>query len=199
MEKVSVSRTGHSEKEKHHHRGKSSEGFLNQELILQNLNIQAGQIILDAGCGNGYMSKAFSTKVTPSGKVYALDPDKESIEILRNETLGSNIEAMEGDITQPTGLNQSSIDFIYVSTVIHGFSRPEMQGFLGEARRLLKPGGVLAIVEIDKKETPFGPPLNLRFAPEELHDIVPLAPLITSKVGEHFYMMIFKNIIKEET
>lgn len=193
------SRCDTSERERHHHKGKSSERFLNQDLILKTLNIQAGQTILDGGCGNGYMSKAFSKKVGKSGKVYALDPDRESIEVLRKETQGTNIEAIEGDITKPTRLNQSSVDIIYLSTVIHGFSKQQIQGFLGEAKRLLKPNAVLAIVEIERKETPFGPPLNIRFSPEELKDIIPLAPLNPIPVGEHFYMLIFKNTKKQES
>ncbi len=195
---VEMSRCETSEKKRHHHRGKSSESLLNKELILKALNIQAGQTILDAGCGNGYMSKVFSKEVTQSGKVYALDPDTESIEVLRKETQGTNIEAIEGDITKPTQLDQSSVDLIYLSTVIHGFSKQQMQDFLGEAKRLLKPNAVLAIVEIEKKETHFGPPLGIRFSPEELKDIVPMVHLNTIQVGEHFYMLIFKNDEKQE-
>jgi hypothetical protein len=57
---------------------------------------------------------------------------------------------------------------------------------------------VLAIVEIDKKETPFGPPLKIRFSPEELKEMVPLTPLKTIQVGEHFYMQLFQNQDKQE-
>ena len=186
-----------SEKHRHHHKGKSSERFLDKELILKALDIQPGQTILDAGCGNGYMSKIFSEKVTSSGKVYALDPDADSIEVLRKETQGSNIEALVGDITKPSQITPSSVDIIYLSAVIHGFSKQEMKDLLEEARRLLKPNAILAFVEIDKKETPFGPPLNIRVSPEELREVVPLAPLHPVRVGEHFYMQIFQN--KQQT
>ena len=111
----------------------------------------------------------------------------------KNETQGTNIEAIEGDITRKNKLNESCIDLIYLSTVIHMFSHQQMQGFLKEAERLLKPDALLAIVEIEKKETPFGPPLELRYSPEELKQIVPMAPLNTVRVGEHFYMQIFRN------
>ena len=189
-----MSRGENSGEEKHHHGGKSSESLLDKEPILKALNIQPGLTILDAGCGNGYMSKIFSEKVTQSGKVYALDPDTESIEILKKEALESNIEAMEGDITRPTPLNSSSIDLIYLSTVFHGFMKQEIPGFVKEAKRLLKPNGVLAIVEIEKKETPFGPPMNIRFSPEELRNTIPLAPVNTIQVGEHFYMQVFRKM-----
>lgn len=188
-----TSKSETSEKERHHHGRKSTESFLNIELILKAINIQAGQTILDAGCGNGYMSKVFSKEVTESGKVYALDPNTDFIEVLRKETQGTNIETIEGDITKPTQINESSVDLIYLSGVIHRFSKQQMQGFLRETKRLLKPNSVLAIVEIEKKETPFGPPLNIRLSPEGLKDIVPLVPLNTLQVGEHFYIQIFKN------
>jgi len=188
-----TSKSETSEKARHHHGRKSTESFLNKDLILKALNIQIGQTILDAGCGNGYMSKVFSKEVTESGKVYALDPKTEFIEVLRKEPQGNNIETIEGDITKPTQINQSSIDLIYLSAVIHRFSKQQIQGFLREAKRLLKPNAILAIVEIEKKETPYGPPLNIRLSPEDLKDIVPLVPLNTIQVGEHFYIQIFKN------
>ena len=186
-----------SEEKRHQHRGKSTEGFLDKERMVNALNIQPGQTILDAGCGNGYMSKAFSSKVTPSGKVYALDPNRNSIEVLKNETQGTNIETIEGDVTRRTQLNDSSVDLIYLSTVFHGFSKQQVQAFLEQVKRLLKPNGVLAIVEIEKKETPFGPPLNIRFSPEELKDIIPMAPLNTIRLGEHFYMQMFRKVEKQ--
>ena len=142
------------------------------------------------------MSKIFSKKVGQSGKVYALDPDPESIEILRKETQGTNIEALEGDITKPTPLHQASVDLLYISTVIHGFSIQNMKDLIKEIKRILKKNAVLAIVEIEKKETSFGPPLAIRFSPEELKDLIPFAPLNTIQVGEHFYMQTFKNQAK---
>jgi ubiquinone/menaquinone biosynthesis C-methylase UbiE len=181
------------ERKKHHHRGRFTEGLFSSDVVLKALDIQAGQTILDAGCGNGYMSKLFSDAVSQSGIVYALDPDHYFIDILKNETQGTNIVAMAGDITRPTELEQSSIDLIYISAVIHGFSKKHMQRFLREVERLLKPGATLAIVEIEKKETPFGPPLELRFSPEELKEIVPLVPVSTVQAGEYFYMQIFRN------
>jgi ubiquinone/menaquinone biosynthesis C-methylase UbiE len=191
--------SGASEEESHHHhKGKSSERFLNKEVILEALNIQPGQTILDAGCGNGYMAKIFSQKVTPAGKVYALDPDEEALATLRKETQGTNIEALTGDITQLTPIKPSSVDLMYLSTVVHGFSKQKMKALSEEAQRLLKPGAILAIVEIDKKETPFGPPLNIRFSPEELQEIVPFAPLKTIQVGEYFYLQLFQNKAKQE-
>ena len=157
------------------------------------LALRPGQVVVDAGCGSGYMSKLFSKKVGPRGKVFALDPNSHFIGVLEAETRGTPIETIEGDITRSTPIDPSSVDLIYTSTVIHGFSKPQMQGFLKEVQRLLKPRGILAIVEIEKIETSFGPPLNIRFSPEELKAIVPLAPVATIPVAEYFYLQTFAH------
>ena len=181
----------------HRHRGKSSESYLNKDIILKELNIHSGQTILDAGCGNGYMSKNFSNLLDNTGKVYALDPDKVAIEKLKEEIKGTNIEPIKGDITKRTQIEESSIDLIYLSTVFHGFSKDQIDGFQKEAKRLLKPNGKLAIIEIKKEKTPFGPPLEIRFSPNELKKAITLMPISLVEVGEYFYMQVFENL-KEE-
>lgn len=181
------------ERKQHGHRRKFTEGLLNSEAVLKALDIKPGQTILDAGCGNGYMSKQFSDTVAPSGKVYALDTDKYYIEMIQNEAKDTNIIAIAADITKPTQLKQSSVDLIYISTVIHGFSKQQIQSFFKEVNRLLKPDGILAIVEIEKAELPFGPPVEIKYSPEELKAIVPMHPLDTVNVGDHFYMQIFQK------
>jgi ubiquinone/menaquinone biosynthesis C-methylase UbiE len=178
-------------KQVHEHGGKSSESILDKDVILKALEIHAGQNILDAGCGNGYMAKEFSRLVGSVGKVYAIDIYEQSIKRLKDETAETNIEAMHGDITKNTGIEDSSVDVVYLSTVFHGFTDSQVQGFLPEVKRVLKPGGVLAVIEINKKDTPFGPPANIRYSPEELVKAIDLKSGELTKVGDYFYMQTF--------
>jgi len=177
----------------HHHRGKSSENLLNKEVILKELDFFPGQTILDAGCGNGYMSKEFSRLLKNTGKVYALDPDGDAIEVLAGEIKCSNITPILGDITKTTALQSSSIDLLYLSTVLHGLSKSEVDSFQKEAKRLLKPHGILAIVEIIKGPAPFGPPMDIKFSPQELKEIFTLVPKKTVEIGQYFYMQTFEK------
>ena len=178
---------------KHNHRGKFTENLVEAGKILETLSIKAGQTVVDAGCGNGYMSKLLAERTGPSGIVYALDTDNYFIEILKKETENTNIHAMLADITVATELKTSSVDLVYISTVLHGLSREKRQGFIDEAQRILRQNGHLAIVEFDKKETAFGPPIELRYSPEELQEILPFTALKTSRAGEHFYLQLFQN------
>lgn len=179
------------EREEHHHRGKFTEGLLNTPAILDALDIRQGQVILDAGCGNGYMSKIFSEALSGKGKVISVDTDKYFIGKLKEEAKGTLIEVIEGDITGRTDIESASVDTVYISTVMHGFSKQRFQDFVEEASRLLRPKGRLAVVEMEKKDTPFGPPVHLRYSPEELMEKIPLVPGKTISAGEHFYLQIF--------
>ena len=141
------------------------------------------------------MAKKFSKLVGDTGKIYALDPDKGSIANLKNEVEKiSNIEALVGDITKKTDLKDSSIDLVYLSTVFHIFSEIQIEGFEKEISRILKPKAQLAIVNIHKKETPFGPSLEMRSSPDELRQKLSLAPKELIEVGDYFYMQLFANI-----
>jgi ubiquinone/menaquinone biosynthesis C-methylase UbiE len=178
---------------KGHPKGNTTEHFLNKKLISKELNILPGQTIIDVGCGNGYMSKEFSKLVHQLGKVFALDCAKEAIEKLKEETRGTNIKPIEADITKITPIDEKSVDLIYLSTVFHIFSKEQIQGFQKEVKRLLKPNGKLAIIEIQKENTPFGPPLDMRYSPEELKQTIDLTHKKTVEVGRYFYMQLFEN------
>ncbi|MBN2210589.1 MAG: class I SAM-dependent methyltransferase [Sedimentisphaerales bacterium] len=183
---------------KHHHRGKSSAEFLDASLILNHLSIQPGQTIVDAGCGDGHMAKAFAAQLRNTGMVYALDVDGEMIAKSQKNAQESNVTFLQADITQKTSLAPVSVDLLYLSMVIHGFSKSQINGLQNEVKRLLKPGGVLAIVEIAKKETPFGPPLNIRFSAEELQRTLAFIPIATINIGSYFYLQMFHQSSKTE-
>lgn len=172
---------------------KFSEGLLDTKKILENLKICPGQTILDAGCGNGYMSEKFARLVGDTGIVYALDQDTHFIDTLKSEVKGTNIQPLVGDICNTTELDKCSIDLVYLSTVFHIFSGSQIVLFEKEIKRILRPKAKLAIVNIIKEDTPFGPPVEMRSSPEELKEKISLTPKKLIAVNEYFYMQLFEN------
>jgi ubiquinone/menaquinone biosynthesis C-methylase UbiE len=109
--------------------------------------------------------------VGPSGQVYALDVWRSMVELLEAEVQTRNIKnltAMMADITGALPFTANAMDACLISTVLHipAVTR-EIPAVAAEARRVLKPGGRLAIIEV-KQETDMGPPKNLRLSPEGL-------------------------------
>ena len=175
-------------------KGSSSEKFLNKEIILNELNIVSGQKIIEIGCGNGYMSKEFARLVGNIGKVYAIDILPDIIDNLKKETQGTNIIPILSDITKDKiKIYDASIDLIYLATVFHIFTEKQIKTFQNEVKRLLKPNGKLAILNINNKDNSFGPPKNMRVTNEKLIEIIKLNPTSSIRLGGFFYMQIFEK------
>ena len=118
----------------------------NTSQLLKNLAIQPGTVIADIGAGSGYHSTLLS-KMVGSGKVYAVDVEKEMITYLKNRI---KLEGYKNIIPvlsteQKVSLPANSIDVMLLVDVYHEFSFPyEMTLSMLEA---LKPGGKLVLVE----------------------------------------------------
>lgn len=162
---------------KNHHpqgagRGPSSFRMHDSKAVFDALALKPGEAFLDLGCGPGDYSLAAARIVGPSGTVTALDKWQYLIDGLRDtaSTRGlDNIEAMVGDITGTLPIEDHSVDFCLLSTVLHSFRLPVAEKMLfKEIYRILKPSGRLAVIECQKEEQPFGPPMHLRISPQEL-------------------------------
>ena len=176
-----------------HHRRKFTEGLIDTDRILASLDIEHGQTVLDAGCGTGYFSRLLSDEVGENGMVYAVDRNENGFEALRSGPALANVKLVVADFTKDIPIAKGSVDVFYLSTALHLQSGGLVQGLIREIKRVLRPGGTLAIVEIEKREMNFGPPMHLRRTPAELIAAMPFQPVETVKVSEHFYLQVFRN------
>ncbi len=153
-------------------RGPSSFWMHDVEQVFAKLNLKPGDVVLDLGCGPGDYSIQASQEIGEHGLVYALDRQDEAIRQIRDkirEQGYSNIRVIKADITQPLPIADNSIDLCLLSTVLHIFQiRKAEESLFAEMRRVLKPGGRLAVIECKKEDQTFGPPKHLRIAPEEV-------------------------------
>lgn len=173
------------------HTKRFTEGMLDEGAIMRALDIRSGLTVVDAGCGSGYMSMLFQETVGPDGMVYALDVNPQFVKEVRAEVSGGNIRVLEADIARRAPLEDHCADRMYIATVLHSLRRGMLDGVAREAARLLKPGGLLGVVEFDKVDTPYGPPECNRYSPEELRAALPFTPLHLVYVAEHFYLQVF--------
>lgn len=190
-----------TESEKHFHHGRSSKEILDSNRVLSTIGLKKGDTFLDAGCGDGYMSLAASKIVSDEGKVYAVDVWEESInafkEKIESENI-KNIEASVADITQKIPVDDESIDILYMGNVLHGFvENNEVESVMKEIQRVIKQGGLFAVVEFKKEESTHGPPLHVRITPEEVEEIVKNYGFAANKVEEvgtyHYAIILVKK------
>ena len=186
-----------AESEKHFHHGRSSKEILDANRVLDTIGIKKGDIFLDAGCGDGYMSLAASKIVGEEGKVYAVDVWEESINAFKEKIESDNIkniEASVANITQKIPVDDESIDILYMGNVLHGFvENNEVESVMKEIQRVIKQGGSFAVVEFKKEESTHGPPLHVRITPEDVEEIVKNYGFIVKEVedvGTYHYAII---------
>ena len=119
----------------------------NPRRLLAALDVKPGETVCDLGCGNGYHALKLAKMVGPTGKVIAVDIQREMLELLRaraEEAGIANIERVLGGLADPK-LPPASCDLVLMVDVYHELSYPER--VLGHVRRALRPGGRLALVE----------------------------------------------------
>jgi len=145
-------------------------------LVFRELNLKEGDRFLDLGCGTGDYAFEAARIVGSNGVVYAFDRVESLICNVgkRSETLGlGNVKTMVADMTAPLPLENNLIDVCFLATVLHALD-PAVDGkiLFSEIRRVLKPGGCLAIIECKKEEQSFGPPIQMRLSPEDIEKTV---------------------------
>ena len=159
-----------------HHAGRSTQSLLDGKTVLKAIGLKAGDVFLDAGSGSGYLSLAASEIVGEKGKVYAVDIDEPSFDILKKEISErklKNIDAIVADITDKTLLPTHSIDICLIANVLHGFvENQETDGVMKEITRALKFGATLAIVEFKKLPDIPGPPLAIKLSPKQTAAVI---------------------------
>lgn len=160
----------------HRHHGPSSFTMHDPELVFNELKLKEGDSFLDLGCGAGDYSLYAARLIGNSGIVYALDVQKEILHSLAEEAALQklkNIRTKISNINNPLALVDDCIDVCFIATVLHTLELVKVGDKLfNEIRRVLKPQGRLAIIELKKEDMPFGPPMHKRHSPEELEEII---------------------------
>ncbi len=154
--------------------GVSSFDILDSALVFHELKLKEGDSFLDLGCGAGDYTIEAAKIIGDSGIVYAVDKWKEVVSNLakKAQTQGlNNIKAIDLDINTSLPLEDNNIDFCLLAQVLHGFNLYEdTKNLFTEIRRVIKPGGSVAIIEFKKEETEFGPPIEIRLSSQEIED-----------------------------
>ncbi len=135
---------------------------------LQSSGFCRGEVCADIGCGNGFFSLPMADIVGESGKVYALDIDRDMLDELLSRSSERQRTIITALQSEPYSLPLESelADRALLSNILHEVDHPEQ--LLKESLRILKPGGDLYVIEWSYKETVHGPDLSRRISEERI-------------------------------
>ena len=131
--------------------GKSSFDLIDSQKLFHELDLQKRISFLDVASGRGIYSLAVSDIIGPQGSVFGVDLWAEGIEMLKTaaqERGIENITALVSDVGRRIPVEDQSIDVCLIATALHDFVEDRIdRGVLNEIVRVVKPAGILAVME----------------------------------------------------
>ncbi|WP_339734182.1 methyltransferase domain-containing protein [uncultured Gimesia sp.] len=116
--------------------------------LLNRLELSDGQLCLDVGCGGGDVTRELANHVAPAGKAVGTDIDATKLEIAREESEEARIENIEFRLSNICeALGAPEFDVVYSRFLLTHLSDPA--GAVKSFLRQLRPGGILALEDID--------------------------------------------------
>ncbi len=158
--------------------------------MLTDLGLKEGYTVLDIGAGIGYFTIPASEIVGKKGKVIAVDTSEEMIEKLKHRVSNVHIENIEILKSEEYDfvIENSTVDFALLSQVLHEVD--DKKRFLLKAHEILKASGEIAIIEWERNETKFGPPIEHRIDRIEaikMLDEVGFYNIMADSYNKYFY------------
>ena len=116
--------------------------------LVDQMELKPGHHVLDVGCGTGTLALLVLER-QPKSSVVGLDPDATILDIARRKARGAS-GTISFDIGYADRLPYAdgTFDRVASSLVFHHLARATKRAALGEAYRVLRPGGQLHIADI---------------------------------------------------
>jgi len=123
------------------------------EAIRREVDLKPDWRALELGCGTGTLSLLLKPFL---GEIVLADTSTGMLEVLRAKLAAAGVTGMKPVKLEEGRALQGPFDLIYHSMVLHHL--PDTLAALKEARRLLNPGGYLAMVDLDAEDGSFHGP-----------------------------------------
>ncbi len=120
-----------------------------QTRLLEPAGISPGQRVLDLGCGPGFLSLALTDMVGPSGAVHGVDINARFVADARGRAAERGLPNVQFHRLDGAALplSDASVDRVIAKNVLEYV--PDLRATLGEAVRVLAPGGKLHAIDSD--------------------------------------------------
>jgi ubiquinone/menaquinone biosynthesis C-methylase UbiE len=169
------------------------------EKNIEQLALKKDQIVADFGAGSGAYTLAAAKALKGSGKVYAVDIQKDLLARLENtcrDAHVNNVSFIWGNMEIPGGtkLREQSADVVIISNVL--FQTPDKQTVIEEAERVLRDGGRLLFVDWTGSFNNMGPTPEQVFPEKNARELIESFDFTFDRIlsaGNYHYGLIFRK------
>ncbi len=173
--------------------------FSDPEHNIEQFGLSDGMVVADMGAGSGFYTLAAARAVAPRGKVFAIDLQRDMLERLKKEANRlhlRNIDVLSGDLEKLGGskIRESSCDAIIASNIL--FMLDDKKTFMLEAKRMLKTGGKMLVIDWSASFSGMGPHAGHVVYKDDAQKLALAAGFTFEKeihAGAHHYGIIFRK------
>jgi ubiquinone/menaquinone biosynthesis C-methylase UbiE len=120
--------------------------------LIAHIEFSPQERILDMCCGTGRTTFSIAGKAPPDCKIVGMDLSSGQIRVAERKRRFANVEFMQGDVGYTT-FQDGFFDKVFIAFALHEMWRDARLRVLSEARRILKSGGRVIILEMDNPES----------------------------------------------
>lgn len=172
--------------------------FLKPEEHIEEFGLREGDSVADFGAGSGTYAFLAAEAVGETGKVYAVDVQREFLPNIKNGALArklKNIEVLWGDFELPggSGLRDETVDAVILANTL--FQLEDKAGAARESKRVLKQNGKLIVVDWEDSFGNLGPAKEAVVKKNEAKDLFQKEGFLFVKeipAGEYHYGLLFR-------
>lgn len=130
------------------------------EAMLRAVGLRPGWRVLDAGCGSGGYLPLIAEAVGPTGAIAALDLAPDNVATVERRAAGwglaTPIEARAGSVLA-LPYADDAFDAVWFAATAQYLTDDELATALAEFRRVVRPGGIVAVKDYDGTVPRFSP------------------------------------------
>ena len=145
---------------------RSRDAWQQPERVIDALALAPDAVVADVGAGSGYFTERFARRLGAGGFVFATDVQDEMLDRLSERVAESglaNVSVVTARSDDPS-LPEACCDLVFFSSVYKEID--ERVAYMEKVRRVLRPGGRVAILEYRPDWDGAGPPPADRLRPE---------------------------------
>lgn len=174
--------------------------FSDPKKNIDQLKLMPGASVADFGAGSGHYIFPLREVVEETGKVFAVDVQKDLLLRIKTEATKkrfSNIELIWGDLEKKGGskIKEGILDAVIISNLM--FQVEAKKEVAEEAKRVLKTAGSLLVIDWTDSFGGLGPTQEAVFSKKEATELFGTTGFLFEReidVGAHHYGLLFKKV-----